>query len=485
MLVMVLLNPERELKRLEVEEARQHLIPYVQGNVPGYQPGWVHQELSAELEQFSRDVVARKSPRLMIFMPPRAGKSEMASQNFPAWHLGRNPDHNIMLTSYNSAKGEEYSEKALDYAKSEWHREVYPKWEFKSRHSKRADWKTAAGGRMMGSGVGGSLTGRGAHIAILDDLIKNWEEALSKTMRQKAWDFYTSTVRTRLAPGGGIIFIMTRWHVDDVGGRLIQQMAENPAARQWRIFKYKAIADQDEPRRKKGEALHPERYSSAELREIEQDVGPRVWISLYQQEPRPDGGQYIKASWFKRIEPADVPRKLRWVRFWDLAVQARESSNHTASFQVAVERKIPEGGTRPVPYLYIRGGHRWKKNWPESKTSIGLIAETEKVAVGIEANSAFDIAAQEIREAVKGKAHIQAITVSSDKLSRAVGWLDIAEAGRCYLVDDGSWISPFLAEAEAWDPLQRDQEDDQIDAVSGGYGMAGSGGYNIFSMNKE
>ncbi len=472
---MVTLNPHHELHRIEVEEARRELIPYIKGNIPGYIDGWVHQKIAAALEQFSRDVVALKSPRLMLFMPPRHGKSELSSQNFPAWHLGHHPEHEIIAASYNIDKGEDYSEKALEYAQGEWHKQVFPGFEFKGKKQSRSHWKTKKGGKMLGTGVGGAITGKGAHIVILDDLVKNWEEAISKTKRETAWNFYTSTIRTRLAPGAGIILIMTRWHEDDVAGRLLKKMEENAAIRRWQIIEFPAIAEKDEEFRKNGEALHPERYGLPDLKEIEVEVGPRVWISLYQQKPRPLGGQYIRASWFKRISVAEMPKPTREVRFWDLAVKAAQANDESASVRMFIVSKIPEGGRTPLTYVYLRMMTAYKKEWPDSKKTIIALALAEKIPIGIEANSAFEIAVQEIRADLKGKINVTGISMSTDKLTRALPWMDLAEAGRVFLVDGegADWIPAFLSECESWDPLESAQADNRIDAVSGAYMMVG------------
>jgi predicted phage terminase large subunit-like protein len=347
---------------------------------------------------------------------------------------------------------------------------------------------------MLGTGVGGGITGKGAHILIGDDLVKNWEEAISETIREKIWNFWTSTARTRLAPGGGILLIMTRWHEDDIAGRLLKKMETSPLARKWKIINFPAIAEHDEPKqappdwtpgsplaegtplfRKTGEALHPERYPIEELREIENDVGPRVWISLYQQKPRPLGGQYIQSAWFKTITPDQIPKEAnRWVRFWDLAVKAANANDETASVRIAVVRSVPEGGRHPVTSIYARNMLAYKKEWPESKRTIITFARAEKILVGIENNAAFEIAVHEIRNELRGQVQVQGVTVSQDKLTRAIPWIDIAEAGRFYVVDDGTgWISPFFAECEAWDPMQPKQQDNRIDSVSGGYQMTG------------
>jgi len=459
--IQQLLDPAKVQQAL----CRKDLLTYVEGSSTNYDAGWVHKDICNRLEKFSRDVLAKKSPRLMLFIPPRHGKSKIASEGFPVWHIGNEPSQSIITASYSADLSTSFSKKALALAQDDFSQAVFPKMTLDENSQRQNEWQTTKGGGYKAVGVGGSLTGHGANILIIDDPVKDWEEAISQRQRDKVWDWWTSTAYTRLMPGGGVIVIMTRWHEDDLAGRLIKLMEENahdPHSDKWEIVEYPAIAERDEEHRKKGEPLHPSRFPLSKLKNIQSAVGDRVWTSLYQQKPRPDSGRYMSRAWFKRMHPSQLPAGLKWVRAWDLAVQATTSADYTASARVA----IGELGD-----IFISGMVRYKKLWGASKQFIVQTAIRERVPLGVEAVGAMAIAAEEIRSALRGECIVKDIKTTKDKLTRALRWIDKAEAGKVYLVEDGDWIEGFLDECEAFDPIADSHKDDQVDAVSLGVEM--------------
>ena len=226
--------------------ARRRLLAFTQKINPRYLPGWVHEDICRRLERFSREVEEGKSPRLMLLMPPRHGKSELASRVFPAWHLGRCPDHEFIACSYNVSLAMSFSRKVKEVI-------VDPVYEAIFDTRLHPDFQAAEEwaikghrGGYVAAGVGGGITGKGAHILTIDDPIKNAEEAASADLREKLWEWYTSTAYTRLAPGGGVLIIQTWWHDDDLAGRVQQAMKDDPEADQFEVVKYPAIAEADE-----------------------------------------------------------------------------------------------------------------------------------------------------------------------------------------------------------------------------------------------
>jgi predicted phage terminase large subunit-like protein len=187
--------------------AKRRLIPFTQRINPRYDAGWVHRDIARRLERFSEDVAKGLSPRLMILMPPRAGKSELASRMFPAWHLGHYPDHEIISCAYNVSLAESFSRKVKEAIEDPAYQSVFATRlhpDFRSN----GEWAVAgARGGYVAAGVGGGITGRGCHILLIDDPIKNAEEADNADTREKLWDWYGSTAYTRLAPGGGVLCI--------------------------------------------------------------------------------------------------------------------------------------------------------------------------------------------------------------------------------------------------------------------------------------
>ena len=313
---------------------RKRLLPFVERFNPDYAAGWVHKDICRRLEKFSQDVVEKKSPRLMLFMPPRHGKSTLASIAFPAWHLGRNPDHEFISCSYSGSLAMGFSRKVRQLL-----REPTYKTAFKTRldpDSQSAEaWLTSSGGGFVAAGVGGGITGKGAHVLVIDDPVKNREDAESQNNRDANWDWYTSTAYTRLAPGGGVLVILTRWHDDDLAGRLLKATAEG--GDDWEVVRYPAIAEEDEEFRGAGEPLHPERYDHEALVRIQRAVGPRDWSALYQQNPVADDGDYFTRDMIQYYDPEDIDyNHMRFYAAWDLAIGKKDRNDYSVGMVIGV-----------------------------------------------------------------------------------------------------------------------------------------------------
>ena len=313
---------------------RKRLLPFVERFNADYQAGWVHKDVCKRLEEFSKKVVAKESPRLMLFLPPRHGKSTLASVAFPAWHLGRNPQHEFISCSYSGSLAMGFSRKVRGLL-----REPTYKTAFETRldpESQSAEaWLTTSGGGFVAAGVGGGITGKGAHVLVIDDPVKNREDAESQNNRDANWDWYTSTAYTRLAPGGGVLVILTRWHDDDLAGRLLKATAEG--GDDWEVVRYPAIAESEEQYRDAGEALHPERYSVDALDQIRKAVGPRDWSALYQQNPVADDGEYFTRDMIQYYDPEDVDMDaMRYYCAWDLAIGKKDRNDYTVGMVIGV-----------------------------------------------------------------------------------------------------------------------------------------------------
>jgi len=277
-----------------------------------------------------------KIKRLMIFMPPRHGKSELASRRFPAWFIGRNPRRNIIAASYNSDLAADFGREVRNIVGSRRYRNVFNT--TLSDDSTAANrWHTHDGGMYVAAGIGTAVTGRGAHVFLIDDPFKDREEADSEKQREKVWRWYTSTAYTRLESDivgdvtqdddlwrdlladidsgsaekfdGAIVLIQTRWHEDDLSGRLLAEQARG--GDKWDILELPAITSD-------GCALWPAKYPIERLQQIKAAIGTRDWSALYQQQPAPDEGAYYKRDWFRYYDEA--PKHLRIYGSSDYAV---------------------------------------------------------------------------------------------------------------------------------------------------------------------
>lgn len=271
----------REL--LARRKARAGLLAFAEYTNPAYVPAPHHALIAAKLEAVERGEIKR----LMITMPPRHGKSELASRRFPAWYIGRNPGKQIIAASYNSDLASDFGREVRNIVSSPEYSKLFGT--ALAADSQAANrWHTDAGGMYVAAGVGTAITGRGADILLIDDPFKDREEADSEIRRGRVWDWYTSTAYTRLMPGGAVVIINTRWHDDDLSGRLLADMQDS--GDQWEVLSLPAI-------RPDGSALWPEWYPLERLEQIRSVLPARDWNSLYQQNPIPDDGDYFKSDW--------------------------------------------------------------------------------------------------------------------------------------------------------------------------------------------
>ena len=291
---------------LRLSDAYDHLMPYVAETVlsqPGYVDGRHIHTICETIESFLRS--DRRG--LMISMPPRHMKSTIGAECLPAWWLSRHPQGEVIIASYNQTQARKMSRACRQRFDSEMHRMIFGTASFSIDAADEFQLAGKFNGRpsLIAAGVGSGLTGSGGDLIIIDDPVKDMEEADSETMRDKVYDWYTSVASTRLSPGGHIILIMTRWHHDDLAGRILNDDAEN-----WQVLNLPAI-DAD------GNALWPERFPVSDLESKRAAMGSRVFEALYQGRPTPLEGGMFKRDWFRfggRL-PSDVVR----CRYWDKA----------------------------------------------------------------------------------------------------------------------------------------------------------------------
>ena len=280
------LTQQQAAREIEARaEAVNSLLGFTKYTFPEWVTGKHHEIICERLEA----VEAGETRRLIITAPPRHTKSELSSRRLPAWYMGRNPNKQIICTTYGDDLASDFGKDVRAIVESPEYGNVF---DTRLQRDSRAagKWRTNKGGIYVATGIGGPITGRGADLAIIDDYVKNRSDADSEAEREKTWKWYKTTLYTRLQPKGAIIILATRWHEDDLIGRCLQQDHEN-----WELIELKAINDE-------GEALWPEWYPLDALEQIKETMGPRDWEALYQQDPQPETGTYFERDWFKRYE---------------------------------------------------------------------------------------------------------------------------------------------------------------------------------------
>lgn len=434
------------IQEIRLAKARKGLSYFTLHTKPDYLLGWVHKEICDELDRFLQDVADKKSPRLIITMPPRSGKSELVSRRFPAFALGRNPELQIIATSYSSDLSQRFNRDVQRVIDDEKYFDLFPntrlsnsrvRTDSRGSYIRTSDLFEIVGhaGAYRSCGVGGGITGQGADILIIDDPIKDRAQAGSKTIRDSIWDWYTSTAYTRLSPGGGVIVMATRWHTDDLIGRLIQRMGEGDA---FRIVNYPAIAEHDELHCKAGEALHPERYPLSTLLQIQKTIGSRDWEALYQQHPVPDGGALFKLEWFRRWTATSLPPEFdHTLMSWDMTFKDSKNSDYV----------VGQVWGKKGPNFYLLDQVRGQWDFVKTKEMVRVLAHkwprVVRKLVEDKANGSAVIS--ELKSTVSG---FVPITPTESKEARASSVTPYFEAGNVFIPEDSAapWVPHYVSE---------------------------------------
>ncbi len=290
---------------------------------PSYHWQWTYLAyIRAQLDR----VTNRKIDRLMLFVPPRHGKSEMLTVRYPIWRLKQNPSMRVIVGAYNQTLAEKFSRKARRIAESEL--------TLSKERTAAEDWETEQGGGFRAVGVGGGITGQGGDLIIIDDPVKNREEANSQVYRNRVYDWYTDDLYTRLEPGAAMILIMTRWHDDDLAGRILAS-EDGPS---WEKISLPALAEENDPLgRPVGAALCPDRYDERKLAKIKTVLGSWAFAALYQQRPTPAEGGMFKRAWFEIVDA--LPSDGQWVRWWDRAATSKTGDYSAGVLMLACDGK--------------------------------------------------------------------------------------------------------------------------------------------------
>lgn len=337
------------LKRLlAVEEAANDLITFARLIMPDpsapddvskslYDVARHHEVIAAALEQ----VESGKYSRLIVNVPPRHGKTELVSKLFLSWYMGRNPYNSTIFGTYNETYARDIGKRTRDYMTSPVYSQIFPEVSLKSG-SKAADrLETEQGGIMAFVGRGGTTTGRGGDLLLVDDPIKNQKEAMSPTIRNDLWDWFQKVIKTRMmTKDARIVVVQTRWHEDDIVGRITDPTNDYydvDEAKKWKIIDLPALAMQGDPLgRKQGEALWPRRFDEAFLLD-QQRSDPKGFSALYQGRPTPDGGFFFRDEYLKTYKPSELPKNLRYYVASDHAVSTAQNSDKTCIIPIGID----------------------------------------------------------------------------------------------------------------------------------------------------
>lgn len=437
------------LEEEEKEAARNSYVRYCEYTHHGHwKPARHHAYVCEALER----VIAGEITRLMIFMPPRHGKSMTVTETFPSYFLGKFPEKRVIEVSYGDALAQRFGklnrQKVIEFGKDLFGIAV------SKEKSSMTDWDVEGHrGGMISAGIGGGITGQGADLLLIDDPIKNKEEAESEVYREKVWSEWQNTLRTRLHPAAAVIIILTRWHEDDLAGRLLNP--EYGEVEDWHIISLPAIAEEDDQLgRKEGEPLWPEHGYGLEWAEAtKKGVGSQTWAALYQQRPSPIEGAMLKRHWWKFYDR--LPDQfVTMIQSWDCAFKDLDTSDYVVG---QVWGKIGAD-------MYLVDQFRDRMNLPTTIQAIENMSRKWPKAVLklVEDKANGPAVIQLLRRKLPG---MLAVNPEGGKVARASAVSPAIEAGNVYLPSPAisPWINDFIEECASF---PNGKNDDQVDAMT-------------------
>ena len=478
---------------LKLKDAENSFLGFVKIVEPTFTLAPFQLDLIDKLDKLEKGELVNdkgeQARNLLVTMPPRHAKSTFSTVLFPAYFMAKNPTRYILSCSYNAMLAQDFGRQVRDRSSSVEVQQAFPDFKMAS-DSRAADvWRTELGGAYFGVGIGGTTTGRPANLLIVDDPVKSREDAESATQRNKIWDFYTAALSTRLQPDGlgqapSQIVILTRWHPDDLAGRLMRTADWKEGL--WMHLDYPAIKKEggkkvsrrllptDHPmyldsgelskispaKRTVSEeneiALWPERFPLEELKRRER-LNPRDFASLYQQKPYIEGGNILKSEWWKYY-----PEDLNPNTFQTLIIAADTAFKKTesADYSVAIVAGLTQDGD-----IYIVDVHRGRWDYPELRQRLISINSTWR-GRGLRALYVEDKASgQSILQDLRRESGIAVVPykVATDKVSRVNSITPMIQGGRVFLPEKAPWLDSFVEECVAF---PSGKHDDQVDSLS-------------------
>lgn len=443
--------------------SRESLLEFTKYTFPLFRENWHHRVMCQHLDALASGLITR----LLIFAPPRHTKSELFSRRLPAYALGKNPNELIMSCSYGgdlaTAMGRDVQRIMLDPT----YHELFPKSRLQDSSAKVAlvDKRVrsaglfeivGAKGTYLAAGVGGAITGKGFTLGLIDDPIKNQEEANSATYRERVWEWFTKTFYTRRQKGARIGITLTRWHDDDLAGRVIKELSQFEEGEPWTVLTLPAVADGElhplDPR-SPGEVLWPSEFNDVFMREQRRTLGERGFASLYQQRPSPAEGNIVKRTWWKYYDT--IPEEFDAVASsWDLTCDDGEKSDYVAGVVVGVKGADAYILDLLNEQLTFTQGKRaieaMKKKWPAATATY-----VEKAANGF---ATLD----SMKRTMSGMIGVQAKGSKEDRVNACS---PLIEAGNLWLPT--SAVAPWAGKiVEQFAAFPKGDHDDIVDAIT-------------------
>src|ERR1035437_4922821 len=444
--------------------ARTDLACFCAMSYPRFELAHHHRLIVVKLEASERGEI----DRLMIFMPPRHGKSLIGSTLFPAWFLGRHPEWSVIASSYGSELATDFGRRVRNLVSDGLFQSIFPGAKLAGDSTAAHRFSLSKGGNYYAVGAGGPITGRGADLLLIDDPIKNREDANSESYRRSLHQWFESTAYTRLQPEGAVVIISTRWHQDDQCGWLLREHGEEG----WTVLNLPAVAEEDEGWRNEGDALWPKKFPVKTLAKIREQVGGATWAALYQQRPAAAEGAIFRREWWKTFTPATLPARFEQIV---VSLDTAFKSGSSNDYSVGLVLGVGETG------YFVLDIWRDRVEFPALLRAVEMLAlKWRPDRVLIEDKASGQSLIQELQ--TSSRLAIEPVKVDSDKVTRATACTPLVEAGKVFLPEDAAWLADFLEEVSSF---PASPHDDMVDALSQALNFTRESHSGIFEYVKD
>jgi predicted phage terminase large subunit-like protein len=439
---------EEYIASLDREEAQEDFIKFAHAMWPGFIDGRHHKIMAKKFEE----IASGKCKRLIVNMPPRHTKSEFASFLLPAWFLGKYPGKKIIQTSNTAELAVGFGRKVRNLVGSEQYARIFPNVSLRSDSKAAGRWSTNSDGEYFAIGVGGTVTGKGADLLIIDDPHSEQEAAIASSnpeVYDKVFEWYSSGPRQRLQPGGAIVVIMTRWSKRDLVGKILKSSIEREGE-EWDVIEFPAILPS-------GNSLWPEFWPIKELLALKQELPVSKWNAQYMQSPTSEEGAMVKREWW-RIWDKETPPKCDFViQSWDTAFTKNERSDYSActTWGVFYLNENPDD-----PNIILLDAHKERLEFPELKAkALEMYKEWEPDAFVVEAKAAGSPLIFELRRMGIPVSEFTP-TRGNDKIARMNSVTDLFSSGKVW-APSRRWADEVMEEMAAF---PNSEHDDLVDS---------------------
>lgn len=448
--MQILEDLDRREQLLEKERARNTFMGFVEKAWPEFIGGRHHKIMAKAFERVARG----ECKRLIINMPPRHTKSEFASYLLPAWFLGKYPNKKVIQTAHTAELSVGFGRKVRNLVDSDVYKDIFPDLNLQADSKAAGRWNTSKGGDYFAIGVGGAVTGKGAHLLIIDDPHSEQEAALAATnpdVYDKVYEWYTSGPRQRLQPGGAIVIVMTRWGLRDLTGQVLKAAAGR-GGEQWEVIEFPAILPS-------GNLLWPEFWSKEEIEALREELPNAKWQAQYQQNPVGNESAIVKRDWWQWWEKEDPPECDYILQTWDTAFEKTQRADYSAGTTWGIFTNEEDNNT---PNIILLNTYKKRVEFPELKRDVmNEYNEWEPDGVLIEKKASgapliYDLRAMGVP--------VQEYTPSrgQDKIARLNSVSDIIASGKVW-VPRTRWAEELVDEIAAF---PSGEHDDLVDATT-------------------